>query len=303
MRGIAFALALVCACAPSSRSNPGDDDTGSNTGSSGSNATGSDGCSDAAKLIYVVDINNKLAKFDPVAKAFTTIGTLACKTTTLGIPDGATPFSMAIDRTAQAYVLYSDGNIMKVDTTQASLPCTATNWKAGTDGLMQFGMGYSTDTAGGTTDTLFVSGGASTGTGNSTLAKLDTTSMSATTVGMVSGSPELTGNANAELWAFSPSVNSETPTVQQLDKASGAAVITYMLPTLAGNPSAWAFGFYGGDYWVFLEKNGESNTTVYEIAGPTNMTHAPGSVVGTTPASGLEVVGAGVSTCAPTQIF
>ena len=303
MKRIAIVLALVGACGPGSRSNPNGDDDGTG-GDGGTSATGSDGCSDEAKLIYVVDANNKFAKFDPVSKTFTPIGTLTCSPTVLGIPDGATPFSMAIDRTAQAYVLFNDGNVMKVDTTQSSLPCTATTWTAGADGLMEFGMGYSTDTAGGTTDTLFIAGNSSVGNGSSKLAKLDTASMSATQVGTVTGSPELTGNANAELWAFSPSASmGEMPTVQQIDKASGSATITYTLPTLAGNPTAWAFGFYGGDYFVFLEKGNETNTTVYQIAGPTSMSGTPGTVVGTTPASGLEIVGAGVSTCAPTQIF
>ena len=305
-RWIPFLLVLPFACGPGTRNTPGggDDDTGDGGNGAGGSATGSDdGCSDDAKLIYVVDETNKLAKFDPMAKTFTSLGTLSCKTTTIGIPDGATPFSMAVDRSAQAYVLYSDGNVMKVDTTQAGLPCTATNWKPDSGGLDEFGMGYSTNMAGGTTDTLFIAGGANeggSGTTSSTLAMLDTTAFTATTVGTISGSPELTGNSNAELWAFSPT---GTPTVQQIDKVSGTAITTYSEPTLAGSPSAWAFGFYGGDYWVFLAKGNDTQSTVYEVAGPTNMSHTPGSIVGTTPATGLLIVGAGVSTCAPTMIF
>jgi len=307
MKWTALLLVIPFACGPATRNGPGDDDGTGGDGGTGSSATGSngsDGCSDDAKLIYVVDMNNKMAKFDPMSKTFTPIGTLTCSPTVLGIPDGATPFSMAVDRSAQAYVLFTDGNIMKVDTTQSSLPCTATSWMAGAGGLDEFGMGYSTDTAGGTTDTLYIAGGAAVGNGSSMLETLNTSSMTATPVGSVVGNPELTGNANAELWAFSPAVKSgEMPTVQQINKMGGSAAITYTLPTLAGDPSAWAFGFYGGDYWVFLQRDGEQNTTVYEIAGPTNMTHTPGTVVGMTPAPGLIIVGAGVSTCAPTQIF
>jgi hypothetical protein len=299
------------ACGPGTRDSPGGDDDG--TGGDGGNgggggggggsgsAPGSDGCSDDAKLIYVVDENDKLAKFDPMSKTFTSIGTLACATID-GIPI-ASPFSMAVDRTAQAYVLYDDGVIYKVDTTNSALPCTQTSYTA-QDNLSQFGMGFSTDVVNGTTDTLFIAGGPNAGSDtSSTLAKLDVSSMTASPVGTISGSPELTGNSNAELWAFSPQESSSMPTVQQIDKASGSATITYTLASLAGQPSAWAFGFYGGDYFVFLAKNSETTSTVYEVAGPTNMNNTPGTVVGTTPASGLLIVGAGVSTCAPTMIF
>ena len=53
------------ACGPGSRNSPGGDDdnggdggNGGNTGDGNGNTTGSDGCSDDAKLIYVVDENN-----------------------------------------------------------------------------------------------------------------------------------------------------------------------------------------------------------------------------------------------------
>ncbi|HEX4451173.1 MAG TPA: hypothetical protein VH143_09900 [Kofleriaceae bacterium] len=297
------------ACGPGTRNSPGgDDDSGGDGGNGGGgggggggSATGSDGCSDDAKLIYVVDETDKLAKFDPMSKTFTSLGTLACATID-GIPI-AEPFSMAVDRSAQAYVLYNDGVIYKVDTTNSALPCTQTSYTA-QDGLTQFGMGFSTDTMGGSTDSLFIAGGPDAGSDTtSTLAKLDVSSMAASPVGTISGSPELTGNSDAELWAFSPQEAGTMPTVQQIDKASGSATITYTLASLAGQPAAWAFGFYGGDYWVFLAKNSESTSTVYEIAGPTNMSNTPGTVVGTTPANGLLIVGAGVSTCAPTMIF
>ena len=44
-------------------------------------------------------------------------------------------------------------------------------------------------------------------------------------------------------------------------------------------------------------KNNETSTTVYQIDGTT------GAIKGTTPNTGHTIVGAGVSTCAPTMIF
>ena len=88
-------------------------------------------------------------------------------------------------------------------------------------------------------------------------------------------------------------------TAEQIDKSSGAAIKTYKdtLTSLKGMPVAWAFAFWGGDFWIFLAKGSETSTTVYQIDG------ASGAIKSTTPASGRLIVGAGVSTCAPVVIL
>jgi hypothetical protein len=286
---------LAAACGPDGR----DDGSGGGGGGSGSGSgsgSGNENCSDAAKLIYTVDTTNKFSKFDPATKSFTDLGTLNCPA-----PGSAQPFSMGVDRNTVAYVLYTDGKIYKVDILNA-LACTATSWSS-SSGLVQFGMGFSSNTAGSTDDTLFVAGGAAVSTGNSTLATMNTGTMQATTVGTVTGWPELTGTGNAELWGWFP--DTSAPRVEQINKTNGAAIKTYQLPTLAGQPLAWAFAFWGGDFWIFLDKadpndpfsTGDGFTTVYQIDG------ANGSIKSSTPATTHEIVGAGVSTCAPTVIL
>lgn len=299
------------ACGPGARN---DDDQfgngdGGNNGSNGSNGSnGGDGCSAASKLIYVVQTGTsqtqfKLAQFDPTTKTFNDLGTLSCPGS-----NGYAPFSMAVDRNAQAYVLYADttsqtnSKIYKVDTTQSGLPCTATSFSASADSdeMVLFGMGYSTDTAGGDTDQLYIAGGTAVATGNTkeNLKTLDTNAFTYSGTGKVTGSPELTGNANAELWGFFP--DSASPRIEQIDKMSGSGSPVTLDASLKGDPAAWAFGFYGGNYWVFLEKTDafgdrEGQSTVYEVT-PT------GSLVSKTVATGREIVGAGVSTCAPVVI-
>jgi hypothetical protein len=285
----AVAGTLASGCGPATRNgNGGDDGSGNDAGGGSGDGGGSnmDGCSDAAKFVYTVDENNTFSKFDPGTKTFTDIGNLSCPAS-----GGATPFSMGVDRTATAWVLYNHGELFHVDTT--SLACTKTTWSAQL-GLMQFGMGFSTDTAGGTTDTLFVGGGAMVDTGSSKLAKLDTGSLTASAVGTITGWPELTGTGSAELWGFFP--DPTTPKVEKIDKTSGSAITTFMLGSLAGTPSAWAFAFWGGDYWIFLMKDFDLSTNVYQIDGTNGM------IKGTTATSGRTIVGAGVSTCAPVII-
>jgi hypothetical protein len=281
-KAAALALALI-ACGPDGR----DDGTGGGGSGSGSGSgSGGEDCSDAAKLVYVVDSNNKFSKFDPMTKTFQDIGTLAC-------PTSGQPFSMAVDRNTVAWVLFTDSKIYRVDTTSAA--CTTTNWTTQGD-LEQFGMGFSSNVAGSTDDTLFIAGGpdalfATT----SELRTLNTSTMQSSVVGTVVGWPELTGTGNAELWGWFP--DPFEPRVEQINKTNGAALKTYDLPALAGTPSAWAFAFWGGDFWIFLAKDQEQNTTVYQIDGAT------GAMKGNTAASGRLIVGAGVSTCAPTIIL
>ncbi|HEY5952400.1 MAG TPA: hypothetical protein VIV40_43175 [Kofleriaceae bacterium] len=309
MRPITLAVVLLsfAACGPGS--DRGDDGSGGDGGSgSGSGSGNQDGCSDAAKLVYVVDSNDTFSKFDPATKTFTDIGQLNCPTS------GGQPFSMGVDRNATAYVLYSGVNpitgdvtsteIFKVDTTQAGLPCTKTTF-AGTADFKQFGMGFSTDTAMGSTDTLFIAGSPGVGTGTTKLGKLDVGTMQVTPVGSITGDPELTGTGSAELWAFFPSdtTGATDPKVGKLDKATGTLSTPYTLTALKGIPNAWAFAFWGGDYWVFLAKSTSGplptpgKTIVYQVDGMN------GSIKGMTNTMTRTIVGAGVSTCAPVVIL
>jgi len=284
----AIALALA-ACGPDTRGpgttpdgDPGNVDSGGGGGDGTPNP--GDGCPDEAKLVYVVDSNNKLSQFNPPTKTFTDLGTLAC-------PAGsARPFSMAIARDATAWVLYDNGDLFRVET-KNNLRCTKAAWVRDTQGLSKFGMGFSTDQVGGTTDTLFISGGSGPSASTSTLAKLDMTTFQPATVGTVTGWPELTGTGSAELWGFFPATSNAR--VVQVDKTSGGVLRTYPLSTLNGTPNAWAFAFHGGSFWVFLKRSGESNTTVYQVNGAT------GAIASETPTNGRSIVGAGVSTCAP----
>ncbi|HEU0029549.1 MAG TPA: hypothetical protein VFQ53_02865 [Kofleriaceae bacterium] len=283
---ILFVLAIsLVACGPKDRDN-GNGGVDGNTGGGDGN-TNQDNCSEEAKLVYTVDENNTLSTFDPTTKIFTDLGELNCPA-----QFGASPFSMGIDRNAGAWVLYSSSELFQVDT--KTLACTKTSWSA-PNGLVQFGMGYSTDVAGGSTDTLFIAGGAGPTQPTSALNKLDTSSMSPQMVGTVTGWPELTGTGNAELWGFFPSAG--TPRIEQIDKSNGSAARTFPLPTLSGEPTAWAFAFYGGDFWVFLAKDLDLSTTIYQVDGMN------GTIKGMTSTGSRTIVGAGVSTCAPVVIF
>jgi hypothetical protein len=285
------ALGVLIACGPGARGGDdigddgGDDDGGPDAFAGGDGGGGN--CADGTELIYTIDqFGARLSTFDPASRTFQDLGVLSCPATA-----GSTPFSMSVDRNANAWVLYSSGQMFRVQL--PGLTCTATAW-ASQAGLNVFGMGFSSDAPGSTTETLYVGGGASQTQTSFTFASIDLATMTATPIGTQPQLPEMTGTGDAELWGFMPDATNAR--VVQFDKATGAIVTNYPLPSLAGTNTGYAFAHWGGDFWVFLIKNAEPSTTVYQIDGAT------GVIEGTTPTTGRTIVGAGVSTCAPIVI-
>jgi len=261
-----------------------DADTDADTDSDGDTDTE---CSEDAKLVYVVDGIGGFRRFDPPSKTFTTIVPF------LECASGGTPFSMAVSRDDTAYVLYWDGSGGCVGINAVDIHTGAcaglVDFACGQLGFDTFGMGYATDGVASSDETLYI--GKST-TGGSQLASLDTTNWTINPIGPISDAPELTGNQNAELWAFF--AWAPTPKVAQLDKASGTESNTVLLPELGDN-AAFAFAYWGGDFYLFHAPIDE-NTTVYRLhLGELEVWVPPED-------TGFQVVGAGVSTCAPTVI-
>jgi hypothetical protein len=315
MRAIALcSLCFVVACSTSApdhgHGGNGGNGNGGAGGSGGSGAGGSggsggnggnNGCSDAAKLVYVIDEDGTLYSFTPnqsdVKKSlFTAIGQLNCPTGG-GFGIQYSPFSMSVDRNAVAWVEYTEqsdaapNQLFQVSTSNAA--CTATHFAGGQTGFEHFGMGFVSNSALSNDETLFIAGTPSVGMGNSSLGTLDLSTFAIANVAndKVQGDPELTGTGLAELWGFYP--DAQKPRIAKLDKQSGAESNTIMLgPMVAGVGRAWAFAFWGGDFWVFLQKKDDATTTVYHAT--------PAGLKDSWPTPDKHIVGAGVSTCAPT---
>jgi hypothetical protein len=155
-------------------------------------------------------------------------------------------------------------------------------------------MGFSADSPGGTTDTLYVSEAAYSATTSTTkgLGKIDLGTMTLTPIGMydkVNARAELTGTGDAKLFgAFEG-----TPyDVAQIDKTS--AQILSQAPQSAINyapdSSNFAFAFWGGDFWLFVGPGTSTDVFHYQVSSQTTTKVKSVS---------MEIVGAGVSTCAP----
>ncbi|HEY8038959.1 MAG TPA: hypothetical protein VIF15_04165 [Polyangiaceae bacterium] len=322
---VACAVAFACsgfACSGSTRSGNvfGDDGGGSSGGSGGSSSSGGgsssgsfgdgggsgsgsgggNGCSgQAADFVYVLSAQNDLYSFAPAAKKFTKIGALGCNT-------AMQPNSMAVDRNAVAYVNYVQGNpatgqdsagaIFQVSTQDASCSGPIMSLPAS---WYRLGMGYSSNNAGSTAETLYVAGTSGTPLGGSSpgLGLVDFGKKAIGPIGQFSGSlaggnAELTGTGDGRLYGFFAS----TVQVAQINKTSGA---TQAPVTMTGvqPPNDWAFSFWGGHFYLYTSQgqgagNG-SNVTDYDpVSGSINPAYMT--------SIGFDIVGAGVSTCAPT---
>lgn len=225
-------------------------------------------CAEETQQIYVLATDKSLYRFYPQKLEFVRVGTLGCAT-------AAGTFSMAIDRKGIAWVEFTDGSVWSVDTTNAS--CKPTTFATGQKGFETFGMGFAKNEGDG--ETLYVAGDG--------LASLDTKTFQLSFKGSLTyGRTELTG-LDTELYAYSI----ESGVIAALDKSNGSTKATYR--TSAIDPfGGFAFAHWGGDFWVFT---GQTTSRVTRYRPTTDE-----SVV-VVPDTGMLIVGAGSSTCAPTK--
>jgi hypothetical protein len=237
-------------------------------------------CVEASRWIYTVDEAGMFSRFDPATLTFTNIATLNC-------PASSGPNSMAVDQNAVAWVAYQDGNMYSVDTGTAA--CMASGFVPNQDGIREFGMGFVFSPATGQ-DTLYIAGGSSTSIMTSTLATVSFPALTVNPIGPVEGLPELSGLGDGTLWGFIPSfvAQSGNASLIKIDPATGKTLETHTYAQLNSAGTSWAMKFWGGSFWIFL------GSQVYKV--PRDM---PDTVTLAIANSGHNIVGAGVSTCAP----
>jgi hypothetical protein len=231
--------------------------------------------------VYVLSVEGDLYSFDPGKLAFTHIGHLSC-------PSQGQPNSMAVDRSAKAWVNYTDGTIFEVSTSDAS--CTPTAYHGQ---YQQMGMGFSTNGSGASQDTLYVADIGYQGIGGGALATLALGSFALQPVGNLGGAAELTGTGDGRLFAFFALGQS---TLAQVDKTSGSLQGTTPL-AIPPNTAAFAFSFWGGSFWFYTSPcDGmicTQGTTVRKYDPTTKQ------LTIAIPDVGFIIDGAGESTCAP----
>jgi hypothetical protein len=261
----------------------------------------SDGCSDSARLVYVLSqTDNAIYRFDPsLAKsagkgAFTRLGVPQCDA------KGA-PNSMSVDRTGVAWINYDkDGGIYKVDTTTMACQKTAFVSGGGIGFSPALSLGFSSDAVGSADETLFISD--NTGDARDTpgvglgAARLDAATLAATKLGptpysgvLLGARCELTGTGDARLFGF---FTTQPAHLAEIDKTNGTTPMPVELPNVDAHTGGYAFSFWGGSFWFYTSANSDTSlVTQYDPVANTSQVVVPDV--------GFTIVGAGVSTCAP----
>ena len=247
-------------------------------------------CPDAdSTLVYVVTTDNELYSFFPEDGSFKFISNIACPA-----PPGQSPFSMAVDRRGVAYVQFTDKRLYRVST--ATGACIGTSFTPDQQGFGAFGMGYATNDVG-PTEFLFVAGTRDQNQVTSPgLARIDPATFALTKVGNFVpdiARAELTGTGDGRLFAFYTKSASNGPPsyIGEINTTTARLVAETPLPTVdQGN--GWAFAFWGGDFYMFTAPGGGSDVIRYRPSDNSV------TVVASLP---TRIVGAGVSTCAPSQ--
>jgi hypothetical protein len=256
--------------------------------------------------IYAIGEDNQIYSYYPKTSEFTLIGTLDCPAA-----PGASPFSMAVDHKGTAYVVFSNsvqepggtvvpgpanGELFRVSTKTAH--CEATSFVPDQHGFATFGMAFVANVGdGGTGETLYVAGDTT-----DALATIDLATFELHVVAPFSGASgnmvsmaELTGTGDGRLFGFFAPSNTQPPSfIDRIDPRTANVRSSVLLPDVIEG-QGWAFGFWGGDFYTFTAP--DDTTTVVTRYKPSD-----GSVtqVATAP-SGVVIVGAGVSTCAPQE--
>ena len=234
-------------------------------------------CPDAGDtLVYVLGAQNQLYSFFPPTLAFKSIGTINCG-------GSSSPNSMAVTRSGIAFTGFLDGTLFEISTANAA--CKATSYAPNQHGFLTFGMGYSGNADGG--ETLYVSGNQ--GSVALGLGDIDTTTFTLNFIANYTPKQtncELSGTGAGKLYGFCPGTVGAS--LIDIDPATANVLSSHHLAA-GSNATSFAFAFWGGDFWIF-SGSGNSTITKYD---PTAQSETN---VGTAP---IEIVGAGVSTCAP----
>lgn len=289
-----MSMVVALGCAKHAQDDGGDPGGDGADGGGGGFANGDGGnglaeCADDTKDIFLIGGDASLYQFHPPTLEIKTLGRIACPT------GGALPTSMAVDRTGVAWVRHSDGTIWRVST--KDLGCQPTAFQSPGDTFLQFGMGFATETDGSRNEVLYLSD-----SGGAGLAKVDLKTMQLRFIGpydkgLEGQKSELTGTGSGKLYGFFTTTPAQ---VAEISKGTGSILSTKELAGVNAG-EAWAFSFYGGDFYIYTL--GPGNPQFPQASGTSQITRyspSDGSIKVVKDSVGFKIVGAGVSTCAPT---
>jgi hypothetical protein len=284
--------------------------TGSTTGGSttGDSTTGDSTTGDVAMCacpdlevalddgIFLLSASAELWKYFPETNSFEMLGQIDCG----GL---FSTFSMAVDRLGFAWVQFFGGELRKVDLTNVS-DCSDPGYVPSQLGFDNFGMAFVSNSQFDACDRIYGNsysgiGGYTEGNMIGDFVTIDPDTLKMSQVGKTNfDGAEVTGTGDGRAFVFGGANPSK---LVEMDKVKGVALQTLPLGGLEINNGAFAFAFFGGDFYFFTDSNGDQFASeVTHMDFDDSDKDGKQQLTVLTQDAPLLVVGAGVSTCAPT---
>ena len=241
--------------------------------------------------IFVLSITAELWKFFPLDNTLIPLGAIGCD-----LPP--VTYSMAVDRTGYAWVQYQSGELRKVAVVDPAM-CTNPGYPLGQTDITNFGMDFVSNSQFDACDRIY--GNTAPGLPESPqiadFFSIDPVTLKVQPIGPTDyGTAEVTGTGDGRAFLFA---GANPAKLVEIDKSNGAKLGVTPLPGVELG-SAWAFAFFGGDFYFFTNSQGGPGSEVTHIDyddSDENGVKDLKTVVANAP---ISIVGAGVSTCAPT---
>ena len=241
--------------------------------------------------IFVLSITAQLWKYFPETNMFQQLGPLGC-----GLPP--TTFSMAVDRSGYAWVQYQGGELRKVAVTNVD-DCTDPGYVVGQQGVTNFGMAFVSNSESDACDRIYGNKASGIPEGNavSDFFSIDPMTLQVGVIGKSDyGTAEVTGTGDGRAFFFA---GQNPAKLVEIDKANAAKLNVIPLPGVElGN--AWAFAFFAGDFYFFTNSKGGPGSEVTHIDYDDSDNNGKQDITEVVANAPISIVGAGVSTCAPT---
>ena len=241
--------------------------------------------------IFVLSITAELWKFFPMDNSLIPLGAIGCD-----LPP--VTYSMAVDRTGFAWVQYQSGELRKVAVVDPAM-CTNPGYQLGQTDTTNFGMAFVSNSQFDACDRIHGNTAPGVPEGNqiADFFSIDPVTLKVQPIGPTDyGTAEVTGTGDGRAFLFA---GANPAKLVEIDKSNGAKLGVTPLPGVELG-SAWAFAFFGGDFYFFTNSQGGPGSEVTHLDyddSDMNGVKDLKTVVANAP---ISIVGAGVSTCAPT---
>jgi len=250
-------------------------------------------CAPGTDVIYVLSDDAELWSYDPLTNSFAFVGGFQCNFE-------AGTFSMGVDRNGIAWVMFQSGDLYTLDVNNPNI-CVDPGYVPGGNGFQLFGMAFVSESVDNPCDRLYgntYSGGFGfqEGPNFGTLGSLDPDTLTMSAIGFTDyDGAELTGTGDGRLFEFA-GVNPAK--LVELDKTDASVIDILPLGSLELT-NAFAFAFFGGDFYMFTENDSLVASQVTHLDYDDDDMSGMQELEVIESDAPIRIVGAGVSTCVP----